>query len=180
MVGGPITGAFLLSSFTATIGNGCRSGSYSIFLILVFAAATFEALAWWQLPKHTPNSLRHRANPQSAFRSALSLLRNTLQIRPSQTCRSGNSPRDGACQHSVVMLHYSRPNAQVVQSLLLPRVYLRRRRLGIFPFSFSLVSQSHLKPITDVLSTDTSPSNPHSFPKNTESVYIGPSAPPSH
>jgi hypothetical protein len=115
MVGDPITGAFILSFFTPTVGNGCRLGDYSIFFIMTIAAATFEALAWWQLPKDTPNSLRTSSEPQSAFRLALSLLRNTLRIRPSQTCRSDNPPRDGACQHSVVMLHYLRPNVRVVQ-----------------------------------------------------------------
>lgn len=79
MVGGPITGAFILSYFTPTVGYGCRSGGYSIFFVISFAAATFEAIAWWQLPKPTPNSERtHPSEPPKTILGRLGHYMATL------------------------------------------------------------------------------------------------------
>jgi hypothetical protein len=77
MVGGPVTCAFILSLFTPTVGYGCRLGGYSIFFIVAFPAATFEALSWWQLPKPTPQSLRKLDEPRKTFVGRLVHLNTT-------------------------------------------------------------------------------------------------------
>lgn len=47
IVGGTLFGAFCLSSFTPTVGLGCRSGGYTIFAILAFTLILAEMVSWW-------------------------------------------------------------------------------------------------------------------------------------
>lgn len=47
---GTMTGAIVISYWTPTVGLGCRSGGYMIFLILAFTSLFIEMLIWWLSP----------------------------------------------------------------------------------------------------------------------------------
>jgi hypothetical protein len=43
------SGAFCISYFTPTVGLGCRSGGYMIFIVIAMFSFTIEILVWWQV-----------------------------------------------------------------------------------------------------------------------------------
>lgn len=47
VAGGTIFGAFCLSFFTPTVGLGCRSGAYLIFVLVALTLLLFEMFTWW-------------------------------------------------------------------------------------------------------------------------------------
>lgn len=51
LVVGTIAGAFIISFFTPTVGLGCRSGGYMIFVILAGSILITEMFVWWFLPE---------------------------------------------------------------------------------------------------------------------------------
>ena len=46
-------GAFIISYFTPTVGLGCRSGGYMIFMIISLGVYMIEILCWWLIPEGT-------------------------------------------------------------------------------------------------------------------------------
>ena len=50
VVVGTITGAMVISYWTPTVGLGCRSGGYLIFIVISFASLFIEMLVWWLTP----------------------------------------------------------------------------------------------------------------------------------
>lgn len=51
LVVGTAAGAFIISFFTPTVGLGCRSGGYMIFVVITVALLITEMLVWWFLPE---------------------------------------------------------------------------------------------------------------------------------
>ncbi|KAI4134825.1 MAG: hypothetical protein LQ347_001205 [Umbilicaria vellea] len=51
LVVGTSAGAFIISFFTPTVGLGCRSGGYLIFVILAVSILLTEMFVWWFLPE---------------------------------------------------------------------------------------------------------------------------------
>jgi hypothetical protein len=51
IVVGTVMGAFVISYWTPTVGLGCRSGGYMIFITMAFASFFIEMLVWWLTPK---------------------------------------------------------------------------------------------------------------------------------
>jgi hypothetical protein len=47
---GTMTGAIIISYWTPTVGLGCRSGGYVIFITIAAASLFIEMLFWWQMP----------------------------------------------------------------------------------------------------------------------------------
>jgi hypothetical protein len=47
LVTGPAAGAFILSYFTPTVGLGCRTGGYLIFIVVAFSLLLLELLVWY-------------------------------------------------------------------------------------------------------------------------------------
>lgn len=47
IVVGTVAGAFILSFFTPTVGLGCRSGGYLVFVTISFGLLIAELLVWW-------------------------------------------------------------------------------------------------------------------------------------
>ena len=47
LVVGTSLGAFILSFFTPTVGLGCRTGGYSIFVVVALSLLIMELLVWW-------------------------------------------------------------------------------------------------------------------------------------
>jgi hypothetical protein len=47
---GTVMGAFIISYWTPTVGLGCRSGGYMIFLVIAFTSLVIEMLLWWSTP----------------------------------------------------------------------------------------------------------------------------------
>jgi hypothetical protein len=66
-------GAFIISYFTPTVGLGCRSGGYMIFVVLATFSFTVEMLVWWQVSVSTASSpaipLLHRTSLPSRLDS---------------------------------------------------------------------------------------------------------------
>ena len=60
LVDGTIAGAFIISYLTPTVGLGCRSGGYMIFIVLTGALATAEFLVW--LTTSPTSSIRRTVN----------------------------------------------------------------------------------------------------------------------
>ena len=50
IVVGSAGGAFIISYWTPTVGLGCRSGGYMIFVVNAMSLLTFEMIAWWCVP----------------------------------------------------------------------------------------------------------------------------------
>ncbi len=50
IVVGTIMGAFIISYWTPTVGLGCRSGGYMIFITNAFTSLCIEMLTWWLPP----------------------------------------------------------------------------------------------------------------------------------
>ncbi|KAI9881549.1 MAG: hypothetical protein M1830_000113 [Pleopsidium flavum] len=63
VVTGTAGGAFILSYWTPTVGLGCRSGGYMIFVVNGLVLLTVELLVWWLVPESSMSSdwLRHYA-----------------------------------------------------------------------------------------------------------------------
>jgi hypothetical protein len=53
---GTMTGAIVISYWTPTVGLGCRSGGYVIFITIAFASLCIEMLFWWQMPTGSESS----------------------------------------------------------------------------------------------------------------------------
>jgi hypothetical protein len=53
---GTMTGAIVISYWTPTVGLGCRSGGYMIFITIASASLFIEMLFWWQMPKGSGSS----------------------------------------------------------------------------------------------------------------------------
>lgn len=53
IVVGTIMGPFIISFWTPTVGLGCRSGGYMIFMILAFASLLMEMMIWCFTPSHS-------------------------------------------------------------------------------------------------------------------------------
>lgn len=51
LVVGTAAGAFIISFYTPTVGLGCRSGGYMIFVILAVFTLLAEMFVWWFLPE---------------------------------------------------------------------------------------------------------------------------------
>lgn len=51
IVAGSAVGAFIVSYFTPTVGLGCRSGGYVIFVIIAVTEFALELLIWWLIPE---------------------------------------------------------------------------------------------------------------------------------
>ena len=47
VVGGAMAGAFIISFLTPTVGLGCRSGGYMIYMVLAGALLLAELVVWW-------------------------------------------------------------------------------------------------------------------------------------
>ncbi|KAI9747892.1 MAG: hypothetical protein M1815_003801 [Lichina confinis] len=47
VVGGAIAGSFVISFLTPTVGLGCRSGGYMIYMVLAGALLLAELVVWW-------------------------------------------------------------------------------------------------------------------------------------
>lgn len=56
VVAGSAGGAFVLSFFTPTVGLGCRSGGYMIFVINALFLLWVELLVWWLVPRSAMSS----------------------------------------------------------------------------------------------------------------------------
>lgn len=54
IVDGVIAGPFILSYLTPTVGLGCRSGGYLIFMVNTGALLIFELLFWYMTSRHSP------------------------------------------------------------------------------------------------------------------------------
>lgn len=76
IVGSTISGAFILSYCTPTVGLGCRSGSHMIFGIMSFSLLLFEMLVWW-ISSH-PSAL---LPPHWVRRSSVYLQRHPRVVR---------------------------------------------------------------------------------------------------
>jgi hypothetical protein len=50
---GTVMGAFIISYWTPTVGLGCRSGGYMIFLVIAFTSLVIEMLLWWCSPSQS-------------------------------------------------------------------------------------------------------------------------------
>jgi hypothetical protein len=50
IVVGTLTGAIVISYWTPTVGLGCRSGGYTIFIVIAFASLSIEMMIWWLTP----------------------------------------------------------------------------------------------------------------------------------
>lgn len=46
IVGGSVVGAFIISYFSPTVGLGCRSGGYLIYIVVAFSLFIVELLCW--------------------------------------------------------------------------------------------------------------------------------------
>ncbi|KAL8716428.1 MAG: hypothetical protein Q9220_000335 [cf. Caloplaca sp. 1 TL-2023] len=55
IIGGSISGAFVLSYFTPTVGLGCRSGGYLIYFLIALTLLVIE-LAVWRVTHHPNNT----------------------------------------------------------------------------------------------------------------------------
>ncbi|PNS17833.1 hypothetical protein CAC42_10 [Sphaceloma murrayae] len=58
IVGGTCFGAFIISYNTPTVGLGCRSGGYMIFMVMSTILLTIELLAWWVEWAKVPSRLK--------------------------------------------------------------------------------------------------------------------------
>ncbi|MCJ1254075.1 hypothetical protein MMC24_001889 [Lignoscripta atroalba] len=56
IVGGSAGGAFTLSYWTPTVGLGCRSGGYMIFMVIALGTFGLEMLCWWLIAEGTISS----------------------------------------------------------------------------------------------------------------------------
>ena len=61
VVDGVISGAFVLSYLTPTVGLGCRSGGYMISMIITGTLLVAEMLVWWATSRHS--HIRKHAEP---------------------------------------------------------------------------------------------------------------------
>ena len=63
VVMGSAGGAFILSYWTPTVGLGCRSGGYMIFVIIGLFLLSAEMFVWWLVPRSSmsPDWLRRHA-----------------------------------------------------------------------------------------------------------------------
>lgn len=63
VVMGTAGGAFILSYWTPTVGLGCRSGGYMIFVVNGLILLIIELVVWWLVPQSSMSSdwLRHSA-----------------------------------------------------------------------------------------------------------------------
>lgn len=64
IVAGTISGAFVISFRTPTVGLGCRAGGYSIFGINATGLFTFELLAWFAMSKMNIKNISNFENDQ--------------------------------------------------------------------------------------------------------------------
>ncbi|EMC96232.1 hypothetical protein BAUCODRAFT_69340 [Baudoinia panamericana UAMH 10762] len=57
---GTTFGAWVLSFYTPTVGLGCRSGSYIVFIVIASALLVFEIVLWWYFDakKHVVRKLK--------------------------------------------------------------------------------------------------------------------------
>ena len=62
MVSGCIFSAFILSWFTPTVGLGCRSGGYLVYIVIALGLLTVELLVWWltHTNTHTDSDILRR------------------------------------------------------------------------------------------------------------------------
>ena len=62
---GTAMGSIVISYWTPTVGLGCRSGGYLIFIIIAFSSLSIEMLVWWLTP------IRSGATPGWLQRAAI-------------------------------------------------------------------------------------------------------------
>lgn len=63
VVTGTITGSIIISYWTPTVGLGCRSGGYMIFIIIAFSSLSIEMLVWWLTPTKAGEALEWLPKP---------------------------------------------------------------------------------------------------------------------
>lgn len=56
IVVGSAAGAFIISYFTPTVGLGCRSGGYVVFVVIALGLLTLEMTIWWFVPEHATST----------------------------------------------------------------------------------------------------------------------------
>ncbi|KAA6408754.1 MAG: hypothetical protein FRX48_07097 [Lasallia pustulata] len=56
IVCGSVGGGFILSYFTPTVGLGCRSGGYMIYLVIMLGLLATDILVWWLTHDETHSS----------------------------------------------------------------------------------------------------------------------------
>ena len=86
LVTGTTAGAFLISFFTPTVGLGCRSGGYLIFVILAVFTLITEMFVWWFLPEGvlpespTGDWLRRHSTNSAMERMVTGITRNLERV----------------------------------------------------------------------------------------------------
>ena len=78
LVVGTVSGAFILSYSTPTVGLGCRSGGYLVFTMTAFGIFALEMLVWWLVPEAS-------ISDDDAFTRVASNLGRRLSRSPSNT-----------------------------------------------------------------------------------------------
>lgn len=84
LVGGTSAGAFILSYNTPTVGLGCRTGGYMIFIVVALVLLIAEILTWW-----LTSPLRKHDRFYSSVEAYSLHLANGHHLRPKHTSLPG-------------------------------------------------------------------------------------------
>jgi hypothetical protein len=121
LVGGTIAGAFILSYNTPTVGLGCRTGGYLIFLVVALVLTLAEILVWW-----LTSPLRKKDQFHSHLADYTGHLANHHH-RPKHTTLPGLAASDFVLSYLLRLAERVVLQFTLLPILLLPNEYKRQR-----------------------------------------------------
>ncbi len=89
IVGGSVFGAFIISWFTPTVGLGCRSGGYLVYICIAMGLLVIEISTWWLTHEttHTSDGLMARVGT----RLERHLSRSEKVVKPARRSKRMNA-----------------------------------------------------------------------------------------